>query len=283
MAGEPEGKAVHAWSRISLVGPKALEDALTVFSPMSKDLLNSERQLITFLHGLREEGYQPTILRSKDVYGYTSCTAETPTPTPTTPTPAQPGPTDGQSPPQATHPLPTPRQQPSSERPTAAKDSRPNGWLKPNGSHGKLGSRPSSSLDAVGKMLGKSCHRASQRSSHGSSAPGSKWKLTPEYGVARRPRHPERNPSKQETETHSGKGRMAELPGRNGTANSDYSEINEHSRQPSKSKLQQLRSKVIKVDDSSSDEDVRRKAQKILRVNLSPVIKIRPITYPEHS
>lgn len=42
-----------------------------------------------------------------------------------------------------------------------------------------------------------------------------------------------------------------------------------------------LRSKVIKVDDTTSDEEVRRKAQKILRVNLSPVIEIRPLlAYP---
>lgn len=42
-----------------------------------------------------------------------------------------------------------------------------------------------------------------------------------------------------------------------------------------------LRFKVIKVDDSITDEEVRRKAQKILRVNLSPVIEIQPlIAYP---
>lgn len=35
--------------------------------------------------------------------------------------------------------------------------------------------------------------------------------------------------------------------------------------------------KVIKVDDSVTDEEVRRKAQKILQVNLSPVIQIHPL------
>lgn len=45
-------------------------------------------------------------------------------------------------------------------------------------------------------------------------------------------------------------------------------------------RLQLLRSKVIKVDEPSSDEEVRRKAQRILRVNLSPVVEIKPITYP---
>ncbi|XP_078517956.1 coiled-coil domain-containing protein 71 [Lissotriton helveticus] len=73
-----EEKAVHSWSRISSVGKKALEEALRVFNPMSKDLTDTETQLVAFLQGLREEGFQPTILRSKDVYGYNSCTATTP-------------------------------------------------------------------------------------------------------------------------------------------------------------------------------------------------------------
>lgn len=73
-----EEKAVHSWSRISSAGQKALAEALRVFNPMSKDLSDTETQLVAFLQGLREEGYQPTILRSKDVYGYSSCTANTP-------------------------------------------------------------------------------------------------------------------------------------------------------------------------------------------------------------
>lgn len=77
-ADNVEEKAVHSWSRISSAGQKALEEALHVFNPMSKDLSDTETQLIDFLQGLREEGYQPTVLRSKDVYGYSSCTANTP-------------------------------------------------------------------------------------------------------------------------------------------------------------------------------------------------------------
>ncbi|XP_053325927.1 coiled-coil domain-containing protein 71 [Spea bombifrons] len=76
--GPMEGKAVHSWSRISSTGKRALEEALRVFSPMSKDLTNTESQLVSFLQGLREEGYQPTVLSSKDVYGYNSTTADTP-------------------------------------------------------------------------------------------------------------------------------------------------------------------------------------------------------------
>ncbi|XP_040214832.1 coiled-coil domain-containing protein 71 isoform X1 [Rana temporaria] len=73
-----EKKAVHSWSRFSSAGKSALEEALRVFNPMSKDLTDTETQLVTFLQGLREEGYQPTVLSSKDVYGYNSTTANTP-------------------------------------------------------------------------------------------------------------------------------------------------------------------------------------------------------------
>ncbi|NWI50057.1 CCD71 protein, partial [Calyptomena viridis] len=76
-----EEKAVHSWSRISSAGQKVLEEALRVFNPMSKDLSDTETQLVAFIQGLKEEGYQPTILRSKDVYGYSSCMADTPSQT----------------------------------------------------------------------------------------------------------------------------------------------------------------------------------------------------------
>ncbi|XP_044157553.1 coiled-coil domain-containing protein 71 [Bufo gargarizans] len=77
-----EEKAVHSWSRLSSAGKSAFEEALRVFNPMSKDLTDTETQLVTFLQGLREDGYQPTILSSKDVYGYNSTTADTPPPPP---------------------------------------------------------------------------------------------------------------------------------------------------------------------------------------------------------
>lgn len=76
-----EEKAVHSWSRISTAGKKALEEALLVFNPMSQDLSATEAQLVAFLQGLRDDGFQPTILRSCDVYGYSSCTANPPSQT----------------------------------------------------------------------------------------------------------------------------------------------------------------------------------------------------------
>lgn len=68
-----ERRAVHSWSRISSAGHNVLLDALKILSPMSRDLSSSE-ELVTFLQELNEEGHKPTVLRSKDVYGYRSCT-----------------------------------------------------------------------------------------------------------------------------------------------------------------------------------------------------------------
>ncbi|KAM9361357.1 uncharacterized protein ccdc71 [Symphorus nematophorus] len=68
-----ERRAVHSWSRISSAGHNVLLDALKILSPMSRDLSSSE-ELVSFLQDLSEEGHKPTVLRSKDVYGYRSCT-----------------------------------------------------------------------------------------------------------------------------------------------------------------------------------------------------------------
>ncbi|XP_039971624.1 uncharacterized protein ccdc71 [Xiphias gladius] len=68
-----ERRAVHSWSRISSAGHNVLLDALKILSPMSRDLSSTE-ELVTFLQELSEEGHKPTVLRSKDVYGYRSCT-----------------------------------------------------------------------------------------------------------------------------------------------------------------------------------------------------------------
>uniref|UniRef100_A0A3B5MQD1 Coiled-coil domain containing 71 n=1 Tax=Xiphophorus couchianus TaxID=32473 RepID=A0A3B5MQD1_9TELE len=67
-------RAVHSWSRISSAGQNVLLDALKILSPMSRDLSCTE-ELVTFLQELSEEGHRPTILRSKDVYCYRSCTS----------------------------------------------------------------------------------------------------------------------------------------------------------------------------------------------------------------
>lgn len=70
-----EQRAFHSWSRISSAGRNVLLDALKIFDPKSCDLSNSE-ELVTFLQDLCMEGHKPTVLRSKDVYGYRSCTTQ---------------------------------------------------------------------------------------------------------------------------------------------------------------------------------------------------------------
>ncbi|XP_071393360.1 uncharacterized protein ccdc71 [Centroberyx affinis] len=67
-----ERRAVHSWSRISSAGHSVLLEALQILSPMSRDLSDTE-ELVSFLQELSEEGHRPTVLRSKDVYGYRSC------------------------------------------------------------------------------------------------------------------------------------------------------------------------------------------------------------------
>ncbi|KAM7401656.1 hypothetical protein PAMP_016952 [Pampus punctatissimus] len=68
-----ERRAVHSWSRISSAGHSVLLDAVKILSPMSRDLSSTE-ELVKFLQELSEEGHQPTVLHSKDVYGYRSST-----------------------------------------------------------------------------------------------------------------------------------------------------------------------------------------------------------------
>ncbi|XP_011615274.2 uncharacterized protein ccdc71 isoform X1 [Takifugu rubripes] len=70
-----EQRAFHSWSRISSAGHNVLLDALKIFDPKSCDLSDSE-ELLTFLQDLCMEGHKPTVLRSKDVYGYRSCTSQ---------------------------------------------------------------------------------------------------------------------------------------------------------------------------------------------------------------
>lgn len=70
-----EQRAVHSWSRISSAGHSVLLDALKILCPMSRDPSSTE-ELVTFLQELSDEGHKPTVLRSKDVYGYRSSTIQ---------------------------------------------------------------------------------------------------------------------------------------------------------------------------------------------------------------
>ncbi|XP_014724414.1 PREDICTED: coiled-coil domain-containing protein 71L [Sturnus vulgaris] len=78
--GEAE-KVVYSRSQVSFAGTKALGDALKLFMPKSTEFMSSDSELWNFLCSLKHE-FSPVILRSKDVYGYSSCRAVVPDPPP---------------------------------------------------------------------------------------------------------------------------------------------------------------------------------------------------------
>ncbi|KAH0500902.1 Coiled-coil domain-containing protein 71L [Microtus ochrogaster] len=70
-----EEKVVYSRSQLSLAGStEALGDAFKLFMPSSTEFMSSEAELWSFLCSLKHQ-FSPHILRSKDVYGYSSCRA----------------------------------------------------------------------------------------------------------------------------------------------------------------------------------------------------------------
>ncbi|XP_024414314.3 coiled-coil domain-containing protein 71L [Desmodus rotundus] len=79
-----EDKVVYSRSQLSLADTtKALGDAFKLFMPRSTEFMSSDAELWSFLCSLKHQ-FSPHILRSKDVYGYSSCRALVPDP-PVTP------------------------------------------------------------------------------------------------------------------------------------------------------------------------------------------------------
>lgn len=75
-----EEKVVYSRSQLSLAGStEALGDAFKLFMPSSTEFMSSEAELWSFLCSLKHQ-FSPHILRSKDVYGYSSCRALVPDP-----------------------------------------------------------------------------------------------------------------------------------------------------------------------------------------------------------
>lgn len=75
-----EEKVVYSRSQLSLAGnTEALGDAFKLFMPSSTEFMSSEAELWSFLCSLKHQ-FSPHILRSKDVYGYSSCRALVPDP-----------------------------------------------------------------------------------------------------------------------------------------------------------------------------------------------------------
>lgn len=71
---------VYSRSQLSLADTtKALGDAFKLFMPRSTEFMSSDAELWSFLCSLKHQ-FSPHILRSKDVYGYSSCRALVPDP-----------------------------------------------------------------------------------------------------------------------------------------------------------------------------------------------------------
>lgn len=71
---------VYSRSQLSLAdSTKALGDAFKLFMPRSTEFMSSDAELWSFLCSLKHQ-FSPHILRSKDVYGYSSCRALVPDP-----------------------------------------------------------------------------------------------------------------------------------------------------------------------------------------------------------
>uniref|UniRef100_W5N6H7 Coiled-coil domain containing 71 n=1 Tax=Lepisosteus oculatus TaxID=7918 RepID=W5N6H7_LEPOC len=348
-----EKKAVHSWSRITSAGQTALLEALRVFSPMSKDLLDTETQLVSFLQGLKDEGHKATVLKSKDVYGYESCTAETPS-------------VEKMSKPLDTTGKVTKVLKPVKKRArkTVAKKKEINYALLSAAAKLVLKNQPkilltnlsqeslkrtvavlskpsASTVHVVNSTKMQPCLKLtkltapsgsptarlqihSELGSLGISVPNSNWAPKPTGTSAQ----PLENSGKTSKGPQADKMRVSSCPvkmavalvGDSTTVTCQNDRVlkdwqNKRTRvlncQPDvevrkRKRLEEpeeptaktrprngswvgngqdesglnennLRFKVIKVDDSITDEEVRRKAQKILQVNLSPVIEIRPL------
>lgn len=317
-----EQKVIHSWSRISSAGHDVILDALHILSPKSRDLANTE-DLVSFLQELRDEGHKPTILRSKDVYRYRSCT---------------------------TLPLTEDMLKPPNKtvRPTAKKKRKKTfkkrevhpSWSLSERSKPRIKgvrppeirvgqksvficSRTSSRTEEVSQVQpylrltnieGQSGYHTArlqiQTSWNSSSAvtPAAvfpQFSLPPLSGIPSQPLQngavalfsqksqscPVRSDGaligdsapvfyangRQFPQTHT------ELQTRSNQWNRSNG-VYPHRRSPKETRngwkdKRNLRSKVIKVDDSRSVTEARLKAQKVLQVNLSPVIQIQPINH----
>uniref|UniRef100_UPI00398EB858 coiled-coil domain-containing protein 71L n=1 Tax=Pristiophorus japonicus TaxID=55135 RepID=UPI00398EB858 len=183
-------RVVYSRSQMVFAGTKALEDALKIFMPKCNDFHNSEVELWDFLCSMREEGFSPVILRSKDVYGYSSRRSAVPT------------------------------------------------------------AKPSDEIKSAAER-----------------APGS-----------RRRRQRKAGANAGQPVTKKAKGCLT-----NTSPSQVVSRVLRGSLSRTTAAFRLTSFPTIKVEDSSSDESVskaRQRAQKILKVNLSPVIRLRPVRVP---
>ncbi|XP_029007049.1 uncharacterized protein ccdc71 isoform X2 [Betta splendens] len=326
-----ETRVVHSWSRISSAGYNVLLDALKILNPMSHDLSSTE-DLVTFLQELREEGHKPTVLCSKEVYGYRSCTTQ-----PLTEDKLKP-----------TNRNVRPSAKKRRKRPVVKKREVHPSWNTTEKSNPRIqGVRPPELLVDHGSIVCSKTTRTVQMSQALHVQPclrltnieglsgfhtarlqiHTSWDSSPEVSSAILskqqhppmlsgiPLQPSQNVSGTPTKAVAlfsqkslstpirldgaligdsapvfyANGRLfpqthTELTGDGWRSNGLYKDgrepkdlNNQTYRRNGWKGNNSLRCKVIKVDDSRSVEEARRKAQKVLQVNLSPVIQIQPL------
>lgn len=220
-------------------GPR---DRPSTSSASSSASCSSERELMRLLRGLRDEGLHPTVLRSKDVYGYSSVTNTHRTPPPSV-----------ASSPASVSSLSSSSSSSSNSSVTSA------GSLDPGHHFGGGSSAP------LRQRRRRVVHAGKRRQSLKALVEcGGRVSLLGSGGQAgrvRKRRLPRRPSSSTSGDANADKGRreLANRRDRNG---------------------EPWRSVSVTVGDSSSDEGVaiaRMQAQHQLRVNLSPVIRLQPL------
>ncbi|KAM3849741.1 uncharacterized protein ACN63O_020513 [Diretmus argenteus] len=294
-----ERRAVHSWSRISSAGHNVLLEAMQILSPMSRDLSNTE-DLVTFLQELREEGHKPTVLHSKDVYGYRSCMSRPLTEDMLKPPKKNPRPTAKR---RRRRPLTKKKRRPLTKK----KEVHPS-WCIPKRNNPRIqGIRPAElQQDAhsdhrgvagvAGAALPKTHqHRHTTWDSEVPPAVFSQQQHPPTLSGI--PSQPSQNGGGAPTTAVAlfsqkslscpirlGGALIGDSAWRGNGVHQPHKGPKETNRSPNNPAGQRtswkdrssLRWKVIKVDDSRSVSEARRKAQKITQVNLSPVIQIQP-------
>ncbi|XP_041727314.1 uncharacterized protein LOC121557934 [Coregonus clupeaformis] len=285
-------KAVNSWSRIASAGQSVLLEALQILNPMSKDLSDTE-ELVTFLQGLKEEGHKPTVLRSKDVYGYRSCTAKT--------LPEEMYSTDMASKGSRTG-------KKRGRRKKKKKESNKYASWSTSASESHKGSvfsrcpvmtiepPPVQQCLKLTNITGLRRGHTARLQIHSQPPTLSGIPLLPSQNMGRTPKAVALVGQRYHPFCPEWNGALigdsAPVIYQNGRGVYDYKiDVSNHRRSwrddrslwvmndQEECRLDEnsLRLKVIKVDDCVTVEELRRKAQRILQVNLSPVIQIRPL------
>ncbi|XP_055773790.1 uncharacterized protein LOC129851347 [Salvelinus fontinalis] len=283
-------KAVNSWSRIASAGQTVLLEALQILNPMSKDLSDTE-ELVTFLQGLKEEGHKPTVLRSKDVYGYRSCTAKTLSEEMYCTDMASKGSRTGKK----------------RGRKKKKKESNKYASWTTSASESHKGSvfprPPVMTIDPqclkLTNITGLTRRHAARLQIHSQLPTLSGIPLLPSQNTGRTPKAAATVGQRYHPSCPEWNGALigdsAPVMYQNGRGVYNYEiDVSNHRRSwrddqslwamndQEECRLDEnsLRWKVVKVDDCITVEELRRKAQRILQVNLSPVIQIRPLYEP---